>query len=220
MSEATASQAIDLMLAAPTPTPTMEFQGGEPLLAFPLVQWMVREASARAARLGKSVSYVICTNLTLLTDEHLQLFKEFNVAVSTSVDGPAELHNRNRPMAGAGNAHAVVMANIERCRSVLGDDSVSALMTATANSLKHSKEIIDEYVRIGQRSIFLRELNPYGYAVKTAAAIGYSTRQFLEFYKKSFEYIIELNRNGTFISEGYATILLKKNPDTFWGRVC
>lgn len=209
MTHEAASRAIDLMLASPTLSPTMEFQGGEPLLAFPLVRWMVNTANERAAKVGKSVSYVICTNLTLLDDEHIAFFKEHRIAVSTSVDGPSGIHDRNRPLSGA-SAYALVMDNIKRCTTALGADSVSALMTATTASLAIGRQIIDEYVRIGQRSIFLRELNPYGYATKTAKALGYKTSEFVEFYKDTLAYIIELNKCGTFIAEGYATILLKK----------
>lgn len=209
MTHEIASHAIDLMLASPTPTPTMEFQGGEPLLAFPLVQWMVNTTNERASKAGKNVSYVICTNLTLLGDEHLAFFKEHGVAVSTSVDGPADLHDRNRPLSG-GSAHKLVMDNIRRCKMALGAEGVSALMTATAASLHNTRQVIDEYVSIGQRSIFLRELNPYGYATKTAKAIGYETAEFVAFYKDALAYIIDLNRHGTFLAEGYATILLKK----------
>ena len=143
MTQETASRAIDVMLAAPAPRVTMEFQGGEALLAFDLVRWMVETAAERAAPAGKSVGFVICTNLTLLTDEHLAFFKKYEVSVSTSVDGPAEIHDRNRPLTGSA-AHGLVTANIRRCQEEIGSGSVSALMTTTIHSLAQPKAIIDE----------------------------------------------------------------------------
>lgn len=209
MSRQDASLAIDLMLAAPSPRVVMEFQGGEPMLAIDLVRWMVETTEERAALLGKQVNYVICTNLTLLTDEQLEFFKVHRIAISTSLDGPASIHDRNRPLSGSAS-HATVITNLRRCDEVLGEGNASALMTTTAHSLGRAKEIIDEYVAVGQRSIFLRELNPYGYAAKSSKALGYDIEVFTAFYAEGLDYILDLNRQGTFIAEGYARTLLSK----------
>jgi His-Xaa-Ser system radical SAM maturase HxsB len=196
MTEATASRAIDLMLASPAPTVTMEYQGGEPILAFDLVRWMTETAIERASSLRKTIQFVICTNLTLLTDTHLAFFARHHVAVSTSLDGPAEIHDRNRPLTGAGT-HATVVRNIQRCQEALDKGSVSALMTTTIHSLPHPREIVEEYIERGLNSIFLRELNPYGFAAKSSKAIGYDLGDFLSFYREAVAYILELNRRGT-----------------------
>lgn len=209
MTKETASAAIDLMLAVKSPHVTMEFQGGEPLLAFDMVSWMVDTAAERASASDKIINFVICTNLTLLEEDHLAFFKRYNVSVSTSVDGPAEVHDQNRPLNGAA-AYSVVIANIHRCEKALGPGSVSALMTTTLRTLSKAREVIDEYVTLGQRSIFLRELNPYGYAAKTGKALGYHVEDFVSFYRESLMYILHLNRNGTFLAEGYTTTLLRK----------
>lgn len=209
MNRETASRSIDLMLTSPASAITMEFQGGEPLLAFDLLQWMVKTASERAPAAGKAISFVICTNLTLLTDEHIQFFKRHNVAVSTSIDGPADIHDRNRPMTGAA-AHELVVRNIRRCHETLGDGSVSALMTTTTHSLGHARTIIDEYLALGLRSVFLRELNPYGFAAKSAKALGYEVDAFTTFYAEALNYILDLNRRGERFAEGYAAMLLRK----------
>lgn len=209
MTRENAAQAIEVMLSAPAPEITMEFQGGEPLLAFDLVRFMVETATRRAACARKDLRFVICTNLTLLTDEHLAFFKDYDVAVSTSLDGPGDLHDRNRPITGAA-AHAVVIRNMQRCQDVLGQGSVSALMTTTVHSLGRAHEIIDEYAARGQRSIFIRELNPYGYAAKSARAIGYTVDEFVSFYAEALQYLFALDRQGLAIAEGYATMLLRK----------
>lgn len=209
MTREDASRAIDLMLASPATTLTMEFQGGEPLLAFDTVRWMVETAAERSVQAGKDLRYVICTNLTLLTDEHIAFFRRHDVAISMSLDGPADLHDRNRPMVGSA-AHAIVTANIRRCHEELGPGSVSALMTTTKHSLGRAREIIDEYVAFGLHSIFLRELNPYGFATKSAKAVGYDTAEFAAFYREALAHILDLNRRGIPMIEGYASILLRK----------
>lgn len=81
-----------------------------------------------------------------------------------------------------------------------------AIQTTTSNSLPFYKEIIDEYISMGLKSIFIRPLTPLGCANKDWNFVGYSAEKFIEFYNKAFDYILQLNMNGTEISEGHATI--------------
>lgn len=83
-------------------------------------------------------------------------------------------------------------------------------MTTTQLSLDHPIEIIDEYVRQGFHSIFLRPLSPYGFAIKSRKRTGYKLDQFLKFYFTGLEHILEINRNGYDLAEVYAKILLTK----------
>lgn len=66
------------------------------------------------------------------------------------------------------------------------------------------------YLRLNMGSIFLRALSPYGFAVKTVKAIGYTDADFLEFYKKVLDYILDINRRGRTFSEAYASLILQK----------
>jgi len=207
MSEETASRAIDLMFKSPSPVLKVEFQGGESLLNFGLVKYIVREAKRRND--GRHLEFVIATNLSPLTDEILEFCREHSILISTSLDGPEELHNANRPRPGR-DSHQRATRGIERVRQYLGRDRVSALMTTTAKSLTMPREIIDEYLRMGFRSIFLRPISPYGFALKSAAKIGYQTDAFLEFYRTGLQYILELNKQGIPMREEYAAIILGK----------
>jgi His-Xaa-Ser system radical SAM maturase HxsB len=209
MTKETAERAIALMFRSPSPHLTLEFQGGEPLLNFDLIRFIILRCKEQAVLYNKQLSIVVATNLALATDEKLHFFREEGVSVSTSLDGPAFLHNANRPRPG-GNSHELTLQNIERARVILGWPHVAALMTTTRLSLDYPKEIIDEYVRLGFHSIFLRPISPYGFAARTYAKTGYEVERFLEFYKKGLAYIIDLNRQGVNMSEAYAKILLTK----------
>lgn len=209
MTQATAKKAIDLMFRTPAPTITMEFQGGEPLLNFPLIQWMIDYAQNRNAQIGKRIDKVIATNLSKATPEILEYCRDKRISLSTSLDGPAFIHDANRPKRG-NDSHKVVTTNIELARSIVGVQNVAALMTATRLSLNHPREIIDEYVTRGFRSIFLRSISPYGFAVKTRQRTGYFTNEFLDFYRQGLAYILDLNRKGIEFMEVYAKIILTK----------
>jgi His-Xaa-Ser system radical SAM maturase HxsB len=209
MSEETAMRALDVALSSPPKAIKIEFQGGESLLNFDLIRTIVEEGERRSKPLGKTIEFVIATNLALLTDDVLAFCRDHSVLISTSLDGPADLHNRNRPRPG-GNSHALAVAGIHRVREALGRDSVGALMTTTEASLDRVEDIVDEYVRLGLDGIFLRPLSPYGFAIKTKQFAKYDVNRWLEFYRHGLRYIIELNKRGTYFPEFYAALLLKR----------
>jgi uncharacterized protein len=209
MSRETASRALDFVFRSPASDIKIEFQGGEPLLNFDRIIQIVEEARERNVLCGKNIDFVITTNLALLTDAILDYCRLNNIVISTSLDGPAFIHNVNRPRP-EGNSYELTIQNLQRVREVLGADRVAAIMTATRLSLSYAREIIDEYVAQGFQSIFLRALSPYGFALKTAKSIGYSMEEFLRFYKEALDYIIQLNLHGTYIVETYAQILLTR----------
>jgi uncharacterized protein len=209
MSEETAMRAVEVALSASAPTIKIEFQGGEPLLNFELVRQITEAAEERAAACGKKVEFVIASNLALLTDEVLDFCRQHTVLLSTSLDGPADLHNGNRPRPG-GNSHELAVAGIRRAQETLGSSRVGALMTTTEASLGRVEEIIDEYLRLDLDGIFLRPLSPYGFAIKTKQFARYGGAEWLAFYKRGLRYIIEKNKEGRPFPEFYARLLLTR----------
>jgi uncharacterized protein len=209
MSSETARLALDSTFRSPSANIKIEFQGGEPLLNFDLIEEVVTEAKARNETAGKNLSFVIATNLALLDDRVLDFCRAHGIFISTSLDGPADLHNKNRPRPGR-NSWELATAGIQRVRESLGVDRVSALMTTTRSSLDRVREIIDCYVEQGLTSMFLRPLSPYGFAIKTKSFDAYGVDRWLPFYEEGLDYIIELNAQGVPMVEQYAAIILKK----------
>lgn len=209
MSPEVARRALDLTFRSPSKDIKIEFQGGEPLLNFELIKYIVLEAEKRNEHNDKNVDFVITTNLALITPEILLFCRKHSIHISTSLDGPQLLHNANRPRPG-GDSYEKTIEGIELVRKMLGRDKVSALMTTTEASLACVEAIIDEYLVQGFNGIFLRPLSPYGFAIKTKAFRAYNVDRWLEFYKRGLQYIIELNRQGVEFAEYFASIILKK----------
>lgn len=209
MSEETARRALDLAFRSPAEHLKIEIQGGEPLLHFERVRQIVEEAHYRAGREGRAVEFVVASNLALLTSEMLVFFRRYGVFLSTSLDGPSALHDANRPRPG-NDSHARTIDGIRRARQVLGHDRVAALMTATRASLSAPEAVVDEYVRLGFTSIFLRPLSPYGFARRSVRTNGYSMPEFLDFYVRALDHILALNFQGTYLAETYAQLLLTR----------
>jgi uncharacterized protein len=213
MSPESARKALDLVFRAPAPNLKVEFQGGEPLLNFDIIRLVVEEAARRNDLLPqerrKNIEFVITTNLSMINDEILAFCKAHRIYISTSLDGPAFIHNANRPRPGH-DSHEMTVRGIDRVREALGHGAVSALMTTTRLSLDHPEEIVDEYVTRGFDHIFLRPISPYGFAVHTQRRTGYDRAAFVRFYKRALRRIVDLNREGTHLVEIYAQILLTK----------
>ncbi|HEY4289188.1 MAG TPA: His-Xaa-Ser system radical SAM maturase HxsB [Puia sp.] len=209
MSIAHIDRGIEWMFRSPNAFLTMEFQGGEALLAFDRIKYAVGKVATLAPAYGKHVSFVICTNLALITDDILQFCQKYSILISTSIDGPDFLHNANRHRPGS-NSHELAVNGIRQVRKVLGQDRVSALMTTTTRSLCHPTEIVEEYFNLGFRNIFLRPISPYGFATRNEKKNGYDVQTFLAFYKIALDRILAYNQSGIFFSEDYATILLRK----------
>lgn len=197
---------VRLMFRSPSPSLTMEFQGGEPSLESKLIKYGIELAEEINQQECRKLSYVLCTNCRSLSDELLQICKQYHVLISTSLDGPAYIHNKNR---GREDSYEKTMAGIQKAREVLGHEYVSALMTTSELALDYPKEIVDEYVNDGFTDIFLRALNPYGLASDNEDWDKYNER-FITFYKEALEYVIEKNKQGIFFREDYATIILRK----------
>lgn len=209
----TALNVVQKIMATPSPTVKIEFQGGEPLLNLPVIKTIVKEAKKLNRRLHKDLSFVVCTNLTLMDELTLRYLKKEGITVSTSLDGPRQIHDRHRVMRDGSSSYEKFIRNLHLSRSILGHDHVNPLMTTTADSLSHLQEIIDEYVAHGFQGIFLRHINPYGYARGDSPylkSFSYSMTEYLEAYKKALLYIIRLNLEGTPLVEDYATILLSR----------
>src|SRR6266480_389502 len=83
-------------------------------------------------------------------------------------------------------------------------------MTTTKASLPRVTEIIDEYIKQGFRGIFLRNLSPYGFAMKTKYFDGYDSQQWLDFYRQGLDHIIQINKQGFFFTEYYTALILQK----------
>ena len=209
MTKEMADKALDFVFMSPNPAIKIEFQGGEPLLNFEMIEHVVLEAKRRNLKEGRDLQFVIATTLSLLSDEALDFCKQHRIVLSSSLDGPQDLHNANRPRPGR-DSHQRFEAGLKKARAALGYDQVSALMTTTDQSLPRVRDIIDEYLRLGFDGIFLRTLSPYGFAIKTKKYMSYDTERWLEFYREGLDYIIELNKSGIRFIEQYSSLVLTK----------
>lgn len=216
MTRETAERTVDRILETTNPYVTIEFQGGEPLANYDVVQHIVNYAKEKNREIGKTLEFTLVSNLALLDEEKLDWLIDNRVQICTSIDGPAVLHDRQRKLPGA-SAHATTAQWIRRINEryeQAGLDPtlyrVEALLTTTRETLPLWKEVVDTYVELGCRALFLRPLDPFGFATRTAARVEYPRQEYHDFYRNAVDYMLELNAQGVQILERFAAIFLSK----------
>jgi His-Xaa-Ser system radical SAM maturase HxsB len=191
----TAKKIVELIFQSPSPFLAIEFQGGEPLLNWPAVKFIIEYALEKNKKEKRKLELRLVSNFTLLDEKKMNYLFKKRVIFCTSLDGPEKLHNQNRMWLG-GNSYKVTINWLKRLLKEYKKYYIyqpGALTTITRFSFPYWKEIINEYLKLGLDSVFLRPLTPLGMAKETWREIGYSTEEFLEFYKKSLDYILKLN---------------------------
>ncbi len=216
MTKATAEQTVDFIFKTTSPFVTIEFQGGEPLVNFEVVKHLIEYALDKNRKAAKQLEFTMVTNMSLMDEDKLAYLIDKKVQLCTSVDGPAPLHDKQRilPMASAYEHASRWIKRINAAYEAKGLDPtlyhVEALLTTTRATLPQWKEVVDTYVALGCRALFLRPVDPFGFAAKTGPKIEYPRREYLEFYRRAVDYMIELNAQGVEVLERYAAIFLTK----------
>ena len=206
----TAKEIIYLIFQSRSDNIKIEFQGGEPLLQFELIKKIVKYSQKLSKYYHKNLEFVICTNLTLIDEEQLKFISKYPIWISTSLDGSKKIHDQNRPLRNGKSSYDLFIKKLKLTRSIIGTNRISALLTVTKIGLLNHREIVNEYINNQFHSIFLRSLNPFGLAIKNKSELEYSTSEFIDYYKKSLLYILQINIDGYFLVEEYSAIILKK----------
>jgi His-Xaa-Ser system radical SAM maturase HxsB len=214
MDKETAKKTVDFIFQSPRKSITIEFQGGEPLLNWDVVKYIIEYAQKKNLKAMKKLLITIVTNLTEMDMEKMSYLIKYEVGICTSLDGPRELHDHNRKFLGGSNYEQVVKW-IKRFiegynKKGIENRRVNALVTLTRESLKYPKEIIGEYVKLGLTNIHLRFLNNLGVAKQTWPKINYSVKEYLDFWEKAVGYIDKLKKQGNDVNERMITIMVNK----------
>jgi len=213
MTKETAKKVIDTIFYTSNPSLTIEFQGWEALVNWDVVKYIIEYSEIKAAHLNKNLNFALVTNLTLMDEEKLKYLLDHNIWLSTSLDWDEETHNFNRTFKD-GNSFEKVTYWIKRINDEYAkrwiDQKIWALLTVSKKTLPKYKEVIDTYVWLWLNSIFLRPLNPYGFAAADLEKLWYEPKDFLEFYEKSMAYILELNKKWIDFRESLSSIYLSK----------
>jgi uncharacterized protein len=154
MNGETACKSVDLLLsqAAPGERVNLAFLGGEPLANRSVVHSTTRYAAAQAERKRIPLTFSITTNGTLVGASDIDLFEEHGFAVTLSLDGTQEAHDRLRPFKNGAGSFARIMANLAPMLAAQRKMQVSARVTVTPHNLD-LRATLDAFIERGFHSV-------------------------------------------------------------------
>ncbi len=155
MTPETAVKAVDFALAgSKNGRPVhINFFGGEPFLCLDLMKAVTAYAKRSADQLGKTVLFAVTTNGTLLGVPALEFLGENEVDLCISLDGPAEVHNRQRVDADGKGSFENVVRNLEKVLTVLPSVQVNAVYGPS--SVMTLAETVNLFIELGVPTIHL-----------------------------------------------------------------
>lgn len=148
---------------------TLIFFGGEPLLNMQAVKAATEEALTLGPGMGKKIHFSLTTNGTLLNPEIVEFLHKNRIAVAVSMDGPAHIHDRNRPDAKGRGSYAEV---VSRLGILLADTPVpvAARVTLVPDQWRHAEAVFDHLAGLGFHEIGIAPASPVTKALLPSAA--------------------------------------------------
>lgn len=137
MSQETAHAAIDRVFDdACGQRVTVGFIGGEPFLNREVLRSSVKHALWRARETGSKVGFSVTTNGTLLNAGDLDLLRRHAFSVSISLDGSAEVNDRNRRTRNGASGFDLARRALQPLLRDPGNARIAARATITRQDLR------------------------------------------------------------------------------------
>lgn len=147
------------------PPLTVQLTGGEPLLAFRQISYLVR----RMEEAGLHASFQLQTNATLMTPAIASFIKKHHIAAGVSLDGVPEVNDLTRPEQGGGGSSLKTLRGIR----ILAEAGVEIGVTCVVSryNAAHLDALVDLCFYMGNvRKIGFNLLRPQGWGTKEAKA--------------------------------------------------
>lgn len=182
----------------------IEFQGGEPFLRLDLLNAVADFARRRFHR----ASFVVCTNLQTLDADILAFLASEDVLISTSLDGPHQVHTQNRT--GTAELTQAFHRNLVQVLDLIGPSRVSALPTIDMENPPKPEDLIVAYEGFGFTSLYLRPVNYQGFARKSHPSAR-TSETWNVYYRNFIDTLITHNaRTGRVMEEFYLAHCLRR----------
>ena len=184
-----AAKIANLILTSPRKRIKIEFQGGEATLNIKFIEHLLSHLTTVS---DKEFQPVICSNLAELSTEALELCRKYQIEISTSLDGPRDLHTLTRKHKDK-DYFDRVLSNIRMVQQELGSDRLNAVLTVSSASLPRMKDIVRFYQSLSLGFISFRHITDIGFARKGA---HYSFDDWFSAYKSGLDEVLSVNREG------------------------
>lgn len=123
------------------------FFGGEPLLNFPLLKFIVDYSKKEVKKISKKIHFTITTNGTLLTDDIIDCLNKNKFSVMISIDGYKKAQDELRRFAGGKGSYDVVISGAKKLSKSRGGRLTARVTVCHDNP--DVKKIADHLSEIG-----------------------------------------------------------------------
>lgn len=125
----------------------IDFYGGEAFMALPMISEIAARLSDAAKENGVKFSFTVITNGTLLSRDNVAPLVPLGLAsIRITVDGPPDVHDRQRPFVSGRGSFSTIMANILELRGVTQLDLVG---NYTRENFHRFPELLDHLLAEG-----------------------------------------------------------------------
>jgi uncharacterized protein len=198
MSRETARQAVDFLFKENGDAERCRITlfGGEPLLNFDLVKYVIQYARKKASSLDKIIEFGLTTNGILMDEEKADFLINEKIEVTFSLDGPKKIHDQNRPLKSnrERGSYDVIYPNILKyIEKAERDNSFYAFRaTLTRPGIRNMCEMIDFFEGFNTEKViydtaeYKHGMSPNGLAINDDDLLLYK-QQVKEIAKKFVE---------------------------------
>ncbi len=155
MSDETAIAAVDFLMqeSGPAKNLTLLFFGGEPLLRFDMIKKVHKYAGEQASIRGKTITWDMTTNGTLMTEEKAKWLRDHRVKYLLSMDGGRTDHDRYRRYANGRGSFDVIAKNLRMMKRY--QPWMGAKISVTPESARNLRRSMDELYALGINQFIL-----------------------------------------------------------------
>ena len=149
-----ARRAVETLVgnAAPGARVHLSFLGGEPLANRSVLRAATEYAATLTEQRSIRIGFAVTTNGTLLTLDDAEFFEHHGFAVTISMDGLREDHDRRRPFKRGGGSFDHIMQRVQPMLTMQRRMQVSVRATVGPDNLR-LREALDFFLGIGFHSV-------------------------------------------------------------------
>lgn len=129
------------------------FYGGEPLLAFDLIKKIVQYIHSTFPE--RKVEYSITTNGTLLNNEIIEFFIREKFQMTLSIDGPKEIHDKNRHFQSGRGSFDVIVQKLTKLEQTFP----KFFENVTTNTVINPEYNVNNYIDFFNDNVSLKNMH-------------------------------------------------------------
>lgn len=172
--------------------------GGEPLLAIDIVQSLSKKIVEYCTKNDIHYSSGIITNGYLLTKENAEILKECKINfIQVTLDGPPEIHNIKRPLAGGQPTFDKILNNLIDVVDIF--DNISLRVNVDKQNIDDIDKlynILKEKNLVNKINLYLGHIRPLNDNYENSNCLSLET--YTKYSNEVFKNIIENNENTSY----------------------